>query len=98
MQKKINPNNRYRMAVHKSNKYISAQIIDDKKKTTLAAVNFHETTSKSKSEQVVKAADIISEKAKKLGLIKLYLDRRDNRYQGRIKIFCELLRKNNLEI
>lgn len=98
MPNKINPNNRYRIAVHKSNKYITAQIIDDKCKTTMAAVNFHETASESKSEQVVRAADIISEKAKKLGLIKLYLDRRGNRYQGRIKTFCELLRKNNLEI
>lgn len=98
MPNKISPNDRYRITVHKSNKYITAQIIDDKSKTTLAAVNFHETASKSKSEQVVKAADIISEKAKKLGLIKLYLDRRGNRYQGRIKTFCELLRKNNLEI
>ena|SRR3990167_3723302 len=98
MNENISSDRRYRIIVHKSNKYISAQIVDDTKRITLAAVNFHETRTKSKSDQVVAAAQIISDKAKKLGIIKLFLDRGKNRYQGRLKIFCDMLRKNNLEI
>ena len=98
MKENIETSKRFRIAVHKSNRYLTAQIVDDEKRITLISVNSKESKSKTKSEQAIKAAEIIASKAQQMGITKLYLDSRNNRYQGRIKFFCETLRKNKMEI
>lgn len=96
---KINSGNqRLRLSVFRSNKYISAQIIDDLKNQTVIGL----------SEKNVKAAGTKSDKAKALGLLlakeakakkisKIVFDRGRYAYHGRIKAVAEGLREGGLE-
>ena len=74
--------NRYRISVSKSLKNIFAQIIDDKEKKTLVSASSIEK-------------EIKKNKIKKIE--KVYFDRGENKYHGRIKAFAETLRKNGLK-
>ncbi len=89
----------HRISVFRSNKFISAQVIDDSKKRTLLGV----------SEKNLKdAKGTKSEKAKLLGLfmakqlktkkiIEIVFDRGPYSYHGRVKNFAEGLREGGLK-
>lgn len=78
---------RARLSVHKSNKYIYAQIIDDKKAVTLAA---------SKGTK----ASVVGEQLAKLAIAKkvkdVVFDRGSFKYHGKIKELAEAARKGGL--
>ena len=99
--KKNNPNNRMRLTVSRSSKNISAQIIDDNKKTTLISATSNlknlKDNKKKKSELSEIVAIKLAEKAKEMKITKVYFDRNIYKYHGRIKIFAETLRKHGLE-
>lgn len=89
---------RPRLSVHFSNQHITAQIIDDDKKTTLA----YATTvgSKLTGSKVEKAAEIgaeIAKKAKKAKVSKVVFDRGSKLYAGRMSALAEAARKEGLE-
>ncbi len=92
---------RLRLAVFRSNKYISAQIIDDEKGVTLAGVSEKDLVkNKEKATKSAKAAlvgEILAAKALKKGIKKVRFDRRCYRYQGRIKALAEAARKGGLD-
>lgn len=91
-------NTRYRVSVHRSNKCISAQIIDDSNGKTLVAVTGLETKkTKNKTDQAKQAGEILGKKALDAGIKKVKLDRRNYRYHGRVKTFAEALREAKLE-
>lgn len=91
-------NTRYRISVNRSNKFITAQVIDDTQGKTLASVTSNETTKeKNKTKQAKLAADILGKKVAELGLKKFKLDRHNYRYHGRVKLFAETLREHKLE-
>jgi large subunit ribosomal protein L18 len=104
VRKKVNGTpQRPRLAVVRSHRQISAQIIDDTLGRTLCAVS---TQSKELREQVrgggnVKAAAIVGkilgEKAKQLGIEAVCFDRRGRRYHGRIKALAEAAREAGLK-
>ncbi len=99
--KSDNPNNRMRLAVSRSSKNISAQIIDDKTNKTLISATSNikalKNSKKKKSELSEIVANQLAEKAKEKKITKVYFDRGIYKFHGRIKIFAETLRKNGME-
>ena len=98
--KKVNIN-RYRISVSKSLNNIFAQIIDDKhKKTLISASSIEKELKKNKLKKIEKSSligEILAKRAKEKNINEVYFDRGEYKYQGRIKIFAETLRKNGLK-
>ena len=100
--KKVASKDRFRLCIFRSTKNISAQIIDDSKKTTLLSASsiekdVKETKTKNKSELSKIVAEKLAKKAQEKKISKIYLDRGIYKYHGRIKIFAETLRENGME-
>ena len=93
--------NRLRISVSKSLKNLSAQIIDDNQKKTLVSVSSIEKDIKSnKSKKMDKSTligEILAKRAKEKKIEKVYFDRGQYKYHGRVKVFAETLRKNGLK-
>jgi large subunit ribosomal protein L18 len=81
-------NQRMRLSVFRSNKFIYAQVIDDIKGHTIAAAKG--TDAKEVGTKVAELA--IAKKAKKITF-----DRGNYRYHGKIKILAEAAREKGLE-
>tara|TARA_A100001011_G_C14024997_1_gene721069 strand:+ start:284 stop:637 length:354 start_codon:yes stop_codon:yes gene_type:complete len=98
---KDNNNNRFRISVSKSLNNLSAQIIDDKLKKTLVSVSSIEKEIKikkvKKMEKSTLIGEILAKRAKEKNIVKVYFDRGENKYHGRVKNFAESLRKNGLK-
>ncbi len=99
--KKVSRNDRFRLTVSRSSKNISAQIIDDIKKTTLVSASSIEKEIKSQNKKKIELSSIVAEllarKAQEKKITKVYFDRGVYKYHGRIKVFAETLRKNGME-
>ena len=99
--KKVAPNERYRLSIARSSKNISAQIIDDKNKTTLLSASSVEKDLRAK-DKITKielskiVATKLAKKAQEKKITKIYFDRGIYRYHGRVKAFAETLRKNGM--
>ena len=100
--KKVAQSERFRLSISRSSKNISAQIIDDKKHTTLFSASSNEkdlrTLKKNKTELSVIVAEKLAKKAQDKKITKIYFDRGIYKYHGRVKIFAETLRKNGMEL
>jgi len=96
--KKVN-RGRYRLSVYRSTKNISAQIIDDlNNKTLVSASSLNSKGDKmKKSEKSSIVAGLLAKKAIEKKIKKVYFDRGQYKYHGRIKVFAETLRKSGLE-
>jgi large subunit ribosomal protein L18 len=98
--KKVNVN-RYRISVSKSLKNLSAQIIDDVQKKTLVSASSVEKDIKIKKIKKIEKSSLIGEilakRAIEKNINKVYFDRGEYKYHGRIKIFADTLRKNGLK-
>ena len=94
-------NNRFRISVSKSLNNLSAQIIDDKSKKTLVSASSIEKEIKFKKIKKMEKSSLIGEllakRAKDKNVDKVYFDRGENKYHGRIKSFADALRKNGLK-
>ena len=99
--KKVSSKDRFRLSVSRSNKNISAQIIDDVKNTTIVSASSNtkeiKLQNKNKKELSQMVAQLLVKKAKELNITKIYFDRGVYKYHGRVKIFAETLRKNGME-
>ena len=93
--------NRFRISVSKSLNNLSAQIIDDQSKKTLASASSIEKEIKSKKIKKMEKSSLIGEllakRAKEKNINKVYFDRGENKYHGRVKSFADSLRKNGLK-
>ena len=93
--------NRYRVSVSKSLNNLSAQIIDDKQKKTLVSASSIEKEIKAKKVKKMEKSSLIGEilakRAKEKKIDKVYFDRGENKYHGRVKNFADSLRKNGLK-
>lgn len=88
---------RLRLTVFRSSKNISAQIIDDKtNKTLVSATSVKEKNGKKKTDLSINVAELLSKKALEKKITKVYFDRGNYKYHGRIKKFAETLRKGGL--
>ena len=98
--KKVNVN-KLRISVSKSLNNLSAQIIDDKlKKTLVSASSFEKEVKAKKVKKMDKSnliGEILAKRAKEKNITKVYFDRGENRYHGRVKAFAETLRKNGMK-
>ena len=94
-------NNRYRISVSKSLNNLFAQIIDDKeKKTLVSASSIEKDVKKNKVKKIDKSTligEMLAKRAKEKNIDKVYFDRGEYKYHGRIKIFADTLRKNGLK-
>ena len=94
-------NNRYRISVSKSLKNISAQIIDDKKNTTLVSASSNEKEVKKnkikKAEKSTLLGEMLAKRAKEKNISEVYFDRGGYKFHGRVKNFADTLRKNGLK-
>lgn len=89
---------RPRLAVHRSNRFISAQLIDDQAGVTLAAASSKTLGVKGpKTEGAQAVGEAIAKRAKELGITKAVFDRRSFRYHGRVKQLAEAARSAGLE-
>ena len=89
---------RPRLSVHISNEHITAQVIDDDKKVTLAyATTVGQKTSGTKTEKAALIGKEIAEKAKKAKVKKVVFDRGSKLYAGRMHALAEAARKEGLE-
>ena len=93
-----------RLSVFRSNSNIYAQIIDDKKHTTVLAFSSLDKDLKKKSSNNggnIKIAEIvgttIAKRALEKGIDKVYFDRGGYLYHGRVKALAEAARKEGLK-
>ena len=98
--KRVNVN-RLRISVTKSLNNLSAQIIDDKLKKTLVSASSIEKEIKlkkiKKMEKSTLVGEILAKRAKEKNIDKVFFDRGENKYHGRVKNFADSLRKNGLK-
>lgn len=98
-----NPNRdvRPRLSVHRTNKAIYAQIIDDVQGVTLAAASSLDKDAGLKNggnvEAAAKVGKLVAERAKKAGVSKVQFDRGAFLYHGRIKALAEGAREAGLD-
>ena len=100
--KNVASNDRFRLSITRSSKNISAQIIDDIKNVTLLSASSVEKDIKSgtknnKTELSKIVAEKLAKKAQEKKIKKIYFDRGNYKYHGRVKAFAETLRKNGME-
>ncbi|MDD2490248.1 MAG: 50S ribosomal protein L18 [Bacilli bacterium] len=93
--------NKPRLNVFRSNKHISAQIIDDEKGITLVSTTSTDKKLNIKNGGNIEAAKIvgadIAKKAIALKIQKVIFDRSGYLYHGRVKALAEAARDNGLE-
>lgn len=102
IRRKKGPDGRPRLAVHRSNKNIYAQVIDDAKGVTLAAASTMDQalrgTLKSKSDKEAAAAigRAVAERALANGVKEVVFDRGPYLYHGRVKALADAAREAGL--
>ena len=99
--KKTSGEDRFRLSVSRSLKNITAQIIDDKNNKTLVSASSIEKDikilKKKKNDLSILIAEKLAKKAQDKKITKVYFDRGNYKYHGRVKIFAETLRKNGMD-
>jgi large subunit ribosomal protein L18 len=92
---------RPRLAVFRSLKHISAQVIDDRAGHTLAsATSADKKTAVGKGGNVLGAKEVgrvLAERAKEKGITKVVFDRGGYLYHGRVKALADAAREAGLE-
>jgi large subunit ribosomal protein L18 len=93
---------RVRLSIHRSNKNISAQVIDDVAGKTLAAASTMEpglgVVGKNNLEAAAKIGSAIAERAKAAGVEEAYFDRGGFLYHGKVKALADAAREGGLKI
>ncbi len=89
---------RPRLSVHRSNKHVFVQAINDDAGVTLAASSDLKVKSGNKTERAQVAAQATAVSLKKVGITKVVFDRGSFRYHGRVKAVAETLRQAGIEL
>ena len=92
---------RPRLAVFRSNKHLSVQVIDDDKGVTLAAASTTEADVRSAGstasvDAAAKVGKLIGDRAKAAGVETVVFDRGGNRYHGRVAALADAAREAGL--
>ena len=93
---------RPRLAVHRSNKHIAVQVIDDDQGITLAAASTVEPAERANGGGATIAAatrvgELVAERAKAAGVTTVVFDRGGFAYHGRVAAIAEAARNAGLE-
>jgi large subunit ribosomal protein L18 len=91
---------RPRISVFRSNRGISAQLIDDDAGRTLAAVNWTESDLRElgPTEQAHRAGELLAQRAQAAGVQVVVFDRGGYQYHGRVKALAEGAREGGLTL
>jgi large subunit ribosomal protein L18 len=91
---------RPRISVFRSNRGISAQLIDDVAGRTLAAVVWTEPDLRplGRMEQAAQAGQALAKRAQAAGIERAVFDRGGYRYHGRVKAFADGVREGGLAV
>jgi large subunit ribosomal protein L18 len=91
---------RPRLSVFRSNRGIQAQLIDDVRGHTLAAVSWTEPELKelARMEQAKRAGELLAQRAKEAGVERCVFDRGGYRYHGKVKALAEGAREGGLKL
>ncbi|PID35589.1 MAG: 50S ribosomal protein L18 [Rhodobacterales bacterium] len=99
-QRKVNVG-KLRLSVHRSNKNISVQLIDDAQGVTLASASSLEkdlgVVGKNNVEAAAKVGAAIAERAKKVGAEEVYFDRGGFLFHGKVKALADAAREGGLK-
>jgi large subunit ribosomal protein L18 len=89
---------RPRLAVFRSNRGVQAQLIDDERGHTLAAVVWTEGDLRKldSKEQAKKAGELLAKRAQDAGVETCVFDRGGYRYHGKIRLLAEGAREGGL--
>ena len=84
----------------RSNRGLSAQLIDDASGRTLAAVNWFEPELRSlaKPERTKRAGEALAERAKAAGISEAVFDRGGYRFHGHVRAFAEAIRETGITV
>lgn len=97
--KTLGTTERPRTSVFRSNKAITAQLVDDTKGIILAAVSSREIKAKEFNLEVAKkAGKLLAEKAVKAKIKSVTYDRSGYKYHGKIKALAEGMREGGLKL
>ena len=92
---------RPRLAVHRSNKHISAQVIDDLAGRTLAAASTVERDLRGgatgNKEAAARVGRLVAERAQAAGVSRVVFDRGGFLYHGRVAALADAARQAGLE-
>ncbi len=90
---------RPRVAVFRSSRYIYVQLIDDKKRYTLAGISDKKVAAdiKNKIDRAKKLGLALAETAKQWKITSIVFDRSGYAYHGRVKALAEGLREGGLK-
>jgi large subunit ribosomal protein L18 len=92
---------RLRLSVHRSNKNISVQLIDDARGITVAAASTLEKAlgfvGKNNLEASARVGAAIAERARKAGVEECYFDRGGFLFHGKVKALADAAREGGLK-
>lgn len=91
---------RPRLAVYRSNRYLYAQVIDDVAGQTLASASSLEPelrTAPLNLETAARVGSLVGDRAKKAGIGQVVFDRGGFKYHGRIRALADAAREAGLE-
>ena len=94
---------RPRLVVHRTNRAIYVQLIDDDAQKTIAAATSRpakgaKADKVTKSQQAFTVGEMIAKKAADKGITQAVFDRRSYRFHGRVKQLAEGAKKGGLKI
>jgi len=91
---------RPRVSVFRSNRGLSAQMVDDVAGHTLAAVNWYEPElgSLKGADRTKRAGSLMAERAKAKGVTQAVFDRGGYPYHGHVQKFAEAMREGGITI
>jgi len=91
---------RPRISIFRSNRGISAQLVDDTSARTLAAVNWFEPELRSlgKAERTKRAGELLAERSKAAGVSEAVFDRGGYQYHGHVRAFAEAIREAGITV
>ncbi len=91
---------RPRLAVFRSNRGVQAQLMDDERGHTLAAVQWTEPELRDLKpmEQATRGGELLARRAKEAGIERAVFDRGGYQYHGRVKAFAEGVREGGLAV
>lgn len=93
---------RPRLSIFRSNKFIYAQLINDKKSETMVSANDKEIINGStekhlnKTQRAKELGKLIAQKAKKAKINKVVFDKGPYKYHGRVKSVAEGVREGGI--
>lgn len=89
---------RPRLSVHRTNKFIYAQLIDDTSHSTLVSLDDRKIKTGTKTERANDLGKSVAKEALKLKIEQAVYDRRGYKYHGRVKSLADGAREAGLKI